>query len=84
MPLIQEGVDLPATESMPKMGQHTEWLLRSFYDLHGERSMGMSAPNPISASMCTDYAIIMGIQDVRFFYKAMKQADAVWFKHKVK
>lgn len=81
MPAIVAGdLDIP----MPELGLLTHWLLQAFYDLSAERRAGFNAPERLTSATIHDYAIIMGIEDVKFFYKAMKAADAVWFKHKVK
>lgn len=84
IPSIEAGDDLPAVEVMPVPSLLTDWILQHYYKLSRERQSGFSGVNPITSSMCIDYAYIHDITDIAFFYRAMKALDAKWFEHQNK
>lgn len=74
----------PAEEVRPEAGLFTEWLFDAFFQISAERTDGFNGPGSITARMCLDYCFLHGIDDQKFFYRAMKAADAIWFQHRQK
>lgn len=77
----EQGRDLPALANQPEVDQHLEWIWQAFWDLIGDRQIGLSE-GPIMWASVDAYARRHQIRDDRFdrLFGLLRRMDGAYLK----
>lgn len=78
---MPDGFIPPALINQPVLIAENEEYIDAFNQLNSSRVTGFSGPEPIMIAEIKAYVELFEIDDIPYFFKAIKACDAIFRKH---